>query len=145
MARRPIKFGKLSHRQNAISPRTVKIILKSSEVLSSPWSDICNQIQTFARDFTLLHLQAIGGGCINDCYHIRGSHQAYFVKLNDAGFLPFFEAEAAGLMEIHNSQTIRVPQPLCYGCNTNHAWLVLEYIELGHTKKKTIISCLEKT
>lgn len=39
-------------------------------------------------------------------------------------------------MEIHNSQTIRVPQPLCYGCNTNHAWLVLEYIELGHTKKK---------
>lgn len=46
-----------------------------------------------------------------------------------------FEAEAAGLEEIHNSNSVRVPQPLCTGHGHHYAWLILEYIPLqnrGH-------------
>jgi fructosamine-3-kinase len=77
-------------------------------------------------------MDAIGGGCINETYYLQGREQHYFVKLNKAGTLPMFEAEAAGLKEIQNSHTLRVPEPKCWGSNEVNAWLVLEYLELRH-------------
>ncbi len=41
-----------------------------------------------------------------------------------------FEAEAAGLEAILNSASLRAPQPLCSGNDHDHAWLVLEFIDL---------------
>ncbi|MCO6429060.1 fructosamine kinase family protein [Nitrosomonas communis] len=99
----------------------------------SPWSEIVQQISSLGTHFVLEKINAIGGGCINEAYHIQGSGQYYFVKLNKASSLPMFEAEAAGLSEIQNSHTLRVPEPKCCGCNDFNAWLVLEYLELRHT------------
>ena len=42
-----------------------------------------------------------------------------------------FETEAAGLQEIYNSRTLRVPVPVCWGKNKTSAWLVLEHLEMG--------------
>lgn len=41
-----------------------------------------------------------------------------------------FESEAAGLGEILDSASLRVPQPLCCGSHHDDAWLVLEFIDL---------------
>ncbi len=43
-----------------------------------------------------------------------------------------FDAEYAGLLELHNAQAIRVPQPIIVGESKGQAWLVLENMELGH-------------
>ena len=42
-----------------------------------------------------------------------------------------FEAEALGLKEIADSNTIRVPHPICWGTVGGSAYIVLEYLPLG--------------
>lgn len=100
----------------------------------SPWLDIAAQISAASGNlFTVEKSCSIGGGCINETHRIEGKGQHYFVKLNNAGSLPMFEAEAAGLQEISNSHTLRVPAPVCWGKSGARAWLVLEYLEMGNT------------
>lgn len=105
----------------------------------SPWLDIAEQIsRSGEKHFVLEKVSAVGGGCINEAYHVQGHDQHYFVKLNKASTLSMFEAEAAGLNEIQRSATLRVPQPLCWGSNDSNAWLVLEYLELKGTTKQHV-------
>ncbi len=100
------------------------------------WPEITAQISTATqRPFTAKAISAIRGGCINEGYRVADDDQCFFIKLNTSDSLPMFEAEAAGLMEIHHSQTLRVPLPICWGRNECHAWLVLEYLEIhNHTQ-----------
>lgn len=96
------------------------------------WHDISTQISAATNaHFTVKESRSIGGGCINQAYCITDGAQRFFVKLNTPGNLSMFEAEAAGLMEIHRSETLRVPLPICYEQNDQAAWLVLEYIDLN--------------
>jgi len=96
------------------------------------WHDISAQISAATNTlFKVKESRSIGGGCINQAYCITDGAQRYFVKLNTTDSLTMFEAEAAGLMEIHQSQTLRVPLPVCYGHNDHAAWLVLEYLNLS--------------
>lgn len=97
-----------------------------------PWTEIGAQISSSTGlPFAVEKITSIGGGCVNQTHRIEGCEQRFFVKLNNADSLSMFEAEAAGLQEIHDSHTLRVPLPLCWGRNGSHAWLVLEYLEMG--------------
>ncbi len=99
----------------------------------SPWPDIAAQISISTGDsFSVEKTSSISGGCINETHRIEGNRQRFFVKLNNADSLAMFEAEAAGLQEIHESRTLRVPAPVCSGKNRSKAWLVLEYLEMGN-------------
>lgn len=96
-----------------------------------PWDEISKQISTATNcHFKVEETNAIGGGCINQTYRIADGAQRYFVKLNTTNSFSMFEAEAAGLMEIHQSHTLRVPLPVCSGQNDHYAWLVLEYLTI---------------
>lgn len=96
------------------------------------WHEISTQISTATNShFTITKTNPIGGGCINQTYCIADGTQRYFVKLNKPGSLAMFEAEAASLMEINQSHTLRVPLPVCYGQNDHAAWLVLEYLNIN--------------
>ncbi|MER0203396.1 MAG: fructosamine kinase family protein [Nitrosomonas sp.] len=96
------------------------------------WHDISAQISAVTNaHFTVKESRSIGGGCINQTYCITDGAQRFFVKLNTPGNLLMFEAEAAGLMEIHRSETLRIPLPICYGQNDQVAWLILEYLDLN--------------
>ncbi len=69
----------------------------------------------------------IGGGCINEAYQLGD----FFVKTHAPAGAAMFEAEVLGLDELHRSNSIRVPQPVCTGCTLSHAFLVLEFLPLG--------------
>lgn len=98
-----------------------------------PWHEISTQISaTTNHHFKVKESRATGGGCINQTYSIANGARRYFVKLNTRGSLAMFEAEAASLVEIQRSQTIRVPSPVCYGQNDQAAWLVLEYLNINN-------------
>ena len=100
------------------------------------WHALSQQLAAVTgQPFSVERATAIGGGCINEAHLIEGSGQRYFVKLNNAGSLPMFEAEAAGLQEIRNSRTLRVPAPVCWGKSGAKAWLVLEYLDMGSTSR----------
>ena len=96
------------------------------------WDALATHIsESTGEPFELLQKKTVGGGCINDAYRIEGRNQDYFVKLNHAGALEMFEAEADGLREIAGTKTIRVPSPICSGTTGAQAYFVMEFINLG--------------
>lgn len=95
------------------------------------WHEISSQISVVTNEpFKIKESQVIYGGCINQAFLIKDKSQCYFVKINTSESISMFEAEAAGLMEIFKSHTLRVPLPICFGRNENRAWLVLEYLNI---------------
>jgi protein-ribulosamine 3-kinase len=75
--------------------------------------------------------RAVGGGCINQAYRVKSSQGPFFIKLNSADALDMFTAEAEGLEELGQAESLRVPRPVCWGVAGRQAFLVLEHLELG--------------
>ncbi len=97
------------------------------------WEQIAEAIsQATAAPFEIQRRLAVSGGSINQAYAVLGQASSYFVKLNQAERLAMFEAEALGLRQMAASQTLRVPQPICWGKADPSAYLVLEWLELGN-------------
>ena len=75
--------------------------------------------------------RSVSGGCINETVRAHFGDHEYFVKLNEAGRIGMFDAEALGLQEIIDSGAVRAPLPVCRGKHGNRSYLVLEYLPLG--------------
>lgn len=73
----------------------------------------------------------VGGGCINRAYRVESNQGPFFVKINSADSLDMFSAEAEGLEELSQGESLRIPLPVCWGVAGQHAFLVLEHLELG--------------
>lgn len=99
------------------------------------WSDIKELIEhTSGLPFALVNARPLTGGDINSAYCLEGADRQYFVKFNRADKVDMFIAEEAGLIEIAASGTVKVPLPLVHGQTSEHAFLVLEYIEFGSSR-----------
>ncbi|NET52049.1 MAG: fructosamine kinase family protein [Merismopedia sp. SIO2A8] len=121
------------------------------------WNHIADHIsQSTGTPFTISHRRSVGGGSVNQAYAIvdqamvdqssdrshgdsRGQQsggqpqeQAYFLKLNDASRVAMFEAEALGLRQMAQSQTIKVPDPICWGTVEGSSYIVLEWLDIGY-------------
>jgi protein-ribulosamine 3-kinase len=98
----------------------------------SVWSTIESEICLHTGGkFEHSRQRPLGGGCINSAYEISAGSETYFVKLNDADKVSMFEAEARGLGEIIQSNTVRAPGPLCWGSDNTTAFIVMEYLPLS--------------
>jgi protein-ribulosamine 3-kinase len=96
------------------------------------WPKIAEAISSAtAEPFTVESCQAVGGGCINRAYRVEDGGRRYFVKLNDAGAVEMFAAEAEALLALRETATVRVPAPVCWGTAGATAYLVQEHLELG--------------
>lgn len=97
------------------------------------WQAIVQHIESATdRPFELLKAQPLAGGDINATYQLQAGNLSFFVKLNSPARLAMFEAEAAGLKALAQTQSIRVPKLIVCGQTTDHAFLVLEYIALSN-------------
>jgi fructosamine-3-kinase len=76
-------------------------------------------------------LSSVGGGDINSAYRLQTANTDWFLKLNRASLAAMFAAEAAGLQELADIGPVRVPKVICFGEFQQHAYLLLEFIELG--------------
>ncbi|MBE9118851.1 fructosamine kinase family protein [Lusitaniella coriacea LEGE 07157] len=96
------------------------------------WNQIATQIaQTTGKPFEITDRRSVSGGCINQGYSITDGEQTYFVKTNEASQIEMFEAEALGLKQMHQTQTIRVPQPICCGVRDRASFIAMEWLEFG--------------
>jgi len=96
------------------------------------WTQIATHIsQVIGERFEINNRRSVSGGCINQGYAVIGNTGTYFVKLNQASQVQMFEAEALGLKQMLETQTIRVPKPICWGTAADSAYIVLEWLELG--------------
>ncbi len=97
------------------------------------WQPIIEHIeQTTGRHFSVEQQQVMSGGSINAAFLLTGNDgQQYFVKTNRTGQKAMFEAEARGLQEIASSNTLKVPQSVCFGENQTQSYIVLEYLDMA--------------
>lgn len=96
------------------------------------WQHLSEQIQAHTQQqYTISRHSSMGGGCINQAYKVSNGQRDYFVKVNDLSHGDMFEVEALALQEMAATQTLRVPQPVCYGQHETQAYVVMEYLELG--------------
>ena len=96
------------------------------------WTKIAQAItQATEKTFAIADTRSVSGGCINQGYKISGNGTEYFVKLNDASQVEMFAAEALGLKQMYDTQTITVPQPICWGTAENSSYIVLQWLDLG--------------
>lgn len=102
---------------------------------------ILNATGSVFADFTPL---AVGGGCINEAFELRGDDFSYFLKLNTAPLAPMFEAEYRALEVIFESNTVCVPQPITTGVAEGKSFLVLEHCALGRGTDATAAALGEK-
>jgi protein-ribulosamine 3-kinase len=102
------------------------------------WQAVVQQIESATRQpFRLIQAQPVSGGDINAAYRLQSDNASFFVKLNKPGRLTMFEAEAAGLEALAQTQSIRVPKFIVCGQTADHAFLVLEYIGLHRLNNRS--------
>jgi fructosamine-3-kinase len=96
------------------------------------WNEISEKIsKAIDRQFEIKQRRSVSGGCINQGYAISDGNLIYFIKLNQATKVSMFAAEAQGLQEMLATNTIKVPQPICWGTTTNNSYIVMEWLEFG--------------
>lgn len=76
-------------------------------------------------------LTSVGGGDINSAYRLQTAALDWFIKLNRADLAGMFAAEATGLQELASIGAVKVPEVIAFGECRQHAYLVLNFIELG--------------
>ncbi|WP_204106502.1 MULTISPECIES: fructosamine kinase family protein [Spirulina sp. CCY15215] len=96
------------------------------------WKEIAAKIsETTGESFEITAHRSIGGGSINQSYCISDRDRHYFVKINQANQIEMFAAEYLGLQQMYDTQTIRIPQPLCCGITGENSFIVMEWLEFG--------------
>ncbi|MDO9140164.1 MAG: fructosamine kinase family protein [Methylobacter sp.] len=103
------------------------------------WQPVIRHIEAATGlPFKLLTVQPLAGGDINAAYRLQAEERSFFVKLNHPERLAMFEAEAAGLEALSQTQTLRVPQFIVCGQSADHAFLVLEYFALSRLHSRSV-------
>lgn len=75
---------------------------------------------------------AIGGGSINRVLKVADTDgRSWLLKLNDVSGAAMFAAEVAGLEALASADAVRVPKPVGSGSDGTHAYLLMEWLELG--------------
>ncbi|MBD2294726.1 fructosamine kinase family protein [Anabaena sphaerica FACHB-251] len=102
------------------------------------WQEIDTHIsQVTGHKFQTSQHLSVSGGCINQGYAVSDGKVTYFVKLNQASQAEMFAAEMLGLQQMYQTNTIRVPQPLCWGTTGNSSYIVLEWLEMTDGNNKS--------
>jgi len=106
------------------------------------WNIISQKISAVTgRPFRPDERGSIGGGCISQSFVLSDNERKFFVKTNRETRLEMFEAEALGLKQMFATQTIRVPEPICWGIAGSSSYIVLEYLDIG--RRTTDAAALE--
>ncbi|MBL6986984.1 MAG: fructosamine kinase family protein [Methylobacter sp.] len=102
------------------------------------WQAIVQHIEAATgQAFVLQNAKPLAGGDINAAYRLQAENRSFFVKLNTPDRVLMFEAEAAGLQALAQTQSMRVPKVIVCGQTANHAFLVLEYIALTNLNSRS--------
>lgn len=81
---------------------------------------------------SVLRIQVIHGGDINDAYRLETDAGTFFLKTNSASKYPqMFEQESIGLGALRSSNTIKIPEVIAFENVNDTAYLLLEWIEQG--------------
>ncbi|MFT4154823.1 fructosamine kinase family protein [Parafilimonas sp.] len=89
----------------------------------------------FNQPVNIINHQPVFGGDINQTYRLQTNTGTFFLKLNDGKLNDMFEKEFSGLRLMHQTKTIKIPEPILHGKIENKIFLVTEFIEKGSSSK----------
>ncbi len=89
----------------------------------------------FSQTVSVIQQQQVFGGDINQTYRLQTNIGPFFLKLNDGELNDIFEKEFNGLRLLHETKTIKIPEPILHGKIGNKIFLVTEFIEKGSASK----------
>jgi len=93
--------------------------------------DLLNEIRlATGRVFSQPKTELLGGGSIDHAFRLTESGESFFVKCAPAPDYPRLKAEVRGLSALQAASTVRVPRIITHGVTEDHAFLVLEYLNL---------------
>ena len=96
--------------------------------------------QATGQAFVPADQQAATGGDASQAFVLTGrDERRFFVKLDRPEAAPMLAAEAAGLEELAQSRSIRVPAVVAHGAFAERAYLVSEYIALRRADRACLI------
>jgi len=88
--------------------------------------------QATGKPFDILRDTPLAGGCIHDSSRIDGKDgRVFFLKVNGIDATEVLTTEADALTHIHQTRSLRVPQPVTTGSSDSKAFLVLEFLNFG--------------
>jgi protein-ribulosamine 3-kinase len=107
--------------------------MAAHEPSDATWLEIAEAIASrLNAPFRIEHRRPVAGGCINNASVIDGRGFRLFVKVNSAQRAAAFDAEADALARLGATGTVRVPRAVGTGVAGDHAWLAMEFLELGN-------------
>ena len=81
------------------------------------------------RTITLLQVDRVHGGSVNDAFRLDTEDGFFFLKINIADQFPsLFSSEAAGLEILRKAAELRIPKLIAQGEHEDTTYLLLEYI-----------------
>jgi len=80
------------------------------------------------------HRQVFGGD-INQAFYLQTNAGPFFLKLNEGNFKDMFQKEFEGLQMLHQTKTVKIPEPVLYGSFEDHIFLFTEFIQKGNASK----------
>ncbi|AFY68348.1 Fructosamine/Ketosamine-3-kinase [Thalassoporum mexicanum PCC 7367] len=99
------------------------------------WDEIAAHIsRSIGAPFTIAATNYVGGGSINRACQVIGDDRQFFVKTNTAAQVGMFEVEAIALEQMHATNTILVPKPICWGTAAGSSYFVAEWLELTRSQ-----------
>jgi len=97
---------------------------------------IAQQLSIYFKQPVQIQIQTqVFGGDINQTLHLQTSIGSFFLKVNKGSLKDMFEKEFDGLQLLHQTNTLRIPQPILYGSFENNIFLIIEFIQKGNPSK----------
>eukprot|EP01039_Chlorochromonas_danica_P003945 gene3945-4317_t len=99
--------------------------------LDSIGQDISRTLQSNYQPLRWKDSYGVGGSGATANTVIAPNGEEFFVKRGGLASFQMLQAEFAGIQEIHNTHTIRVPKPICLGTNNYESYVVFEKVTTG--------------
>jgi len=97
------------------------------------WPQLSEAIsQVGGPQLHIISAQPQSGGDIHQAWRLHTDQGDYFLKTNRPSSRPLFACEAHALEVIWETHTFRCPRPYAWGEGAGCAFLLLEYLPLGH-------------
>ncbi len=101
------------------------------------WQEVARDIGAATGEAFIVRAQRrVGGGCIHNALVLEDDRRQFFVKHNSVSRRAMFEAEAEGLQALESNNSLRVPHVIAVGHSADDAYIVLEYLDLGHSSER---------
>jgi len=99
-------------------------------------NNIAQQLSAhFNQSVQIENHQQVFGGDINKTFQLQTNIGPFFLKLNGRNAKDMFQKEFEGLQLLHQTKTIKIPEPVLYGRFEGNIFLITEFIQKGNASK----------